>query len=349
MKNYEQVFESTNIYYVKLTTDLIDEYLKMVNDPDIASKITHNPKTYTYEDELNWIKDKIENKANIFSMIEKETGDYIGNVEIMEVKNDVAEVGICITANKQNKHLGREALTALIKYGKEKLYIKGFDLNVYKTNVRAVRCYEKAGFIADGEGKTSEDLHMFYSKFMKLEIKKVSEEEAETIIDINKRTWKTTFDGIIEDAVLEKLQTKTKERIESAKRGIREKNNVYGIYVNNKLVGYASYGPARDEKYKGSCEIYTCYILKEYQSLHLGRKVVIKILEDFIKEGYKTMITKCLIQNPSNRFHKSIGGEVVEQTDTILMGEKFIDNVYYHKDIKQSLKLNQEKMNYSNH
>lgn len=345
MEKYEIILESENIYYVKVNKDLIDEYLKMVNDPNIASKITHNPKTYTYEEEVKWVNMKLSaENSTIFSMIEKATNEFIGNIEIMEIKNDVAELGICITANKQNKHFGREGLKTIIKYGKEKLNIKGFDLNVYKTNLRAIHCYENVGFIPDGDGKTAEDLHMIYSSNMKVEIKKITEEEAEEKININIRTWKTTFEGIISNEILDKLQAKTAERIEREKKNLREKNNVYGIYVNNKLVGYSSYGPATDEEYKDSCEIYTCYILKEYQSLHLGRKVVIKILDDFIKEGYKTMITKCLVQNPFNKFHIAIGGKYIGQKDTTLMGEQFKENIYYHEDINKSLKLNKEKI-----
>lgn len=178
---------------------------------------------------------------------------------------------------------------------------------------------------------------------MKIEIRKITEEEAEEKIDINIKVWWTTYRGLIPDEIIAKLQTKTEERIERQKQTIREKNNTYGIYVDNKLVGYSSYGPARDENYKDSCEIYSCYILEEYQRLHLGRKVVIKILEDFIQEGYKTMITKCLVGNPSNKFHEAIGGQLKGVTESELMGEKFKVNVYYHDDIRKSLILNQQK------
>ena len=172
---------------------------------------------------------------------------------------------------------------------------------------------------------------------MKIEIRKITEEEAEEKIDINVKVWWTTYRGLIPDEIIAKLQTKTQERIESQKQTIREKNNTYGIYVDNKLVGFSSYGPSRDENYKDSCEIYSCYILEEYQRLHLGRKVVIKILEDFIQEGYN------LVGNPANKFHEAIGGDFRNHTEIDLLGERFLENVYYHEDIKKSLILNQQK------
>ena len=60
---YEIVFESANIYYIKLSERLVDDYLTMVNDINIADKISHNPRTYTYEQEMDWVRAKLEEKG----------------------------------------------------------------------------------------------------------------------------------------------------------------------------------------------------------------------------------------------------------------------------------------------
>lgn len=165
MEKYKKVFESENIYYIKLNKTLIEEYLKMINDPEVSNKISHNPKTFTYEKELNWININLENNALIFSMIEKKTNEFIGNIEIMHIDdNKIGEIGICITATKQNQHYGTEAMQAIMKYGYEEMGLKGIELNVYKTNPRAIHCYEKVGFVQDGTGKTEEDIHMIHKK-----------------------------------------------------------------------------------------------------------------------------------------------------------------------------------------
>lgn len=164
MNNFELIFESDNIQYVKLSEDLIDEYLLMVNDPEVANMISHNMRTFTYEEEQKWVVTKLEENAICFSMIEKDTGEYIGNIEIMNIKNGVGEIGITITPRKQNNHFGTEAMKAIIDYGYNKLGLIGFELNVYSTNPRAIHCYENVGFKRDGIGKTEEDIHMIYKK-----------------------------------------------------------------------------------------------------------------------------------------------------------------------------------------
>ena len=67
MKNFELIFESENIQYVKLSEDLINEYLTMVNDPEVANKISHNMRTFTYEEEQKWVRTKLEENAICYS------------------------------------------------------------------------------------------------------------------------------------------------------------------------------------------------------------------------------------------------------------------------------------------
>ncbi len=163
-RKYEIIFESGNILYVKINENLINDYLIMVNDPEVQKGISRKAKIYTYEQELEWVKEKLNEDATIFSMIEKETNEYIGNVEIMKIIENVGEIGIAITPLKQNKYYGQEAMKSIINYALNIMNLENVDLNVYKTNPRAINCYEKVGFIRDGVGKTEEDIHMIYKK-----------------------------------------------------------------------------------------------------------------------------------------------------------------------------------------
>ena len=91
---YQVVFESKNILFVKLNEKLINDYLVMINDSKVSSKISHKTHTYTYEEELDWLKLKLQEKALCYSMLEKQTGDFIGNIEIMKINNNIGEPGI---------------------------------------------------------------------------------------------------------------------------------------------------------------------------------------------------------------------------------------------------------------
>ena len=143
-----QVFESDNIRFVQLDESLVQDYLAMVNDMENVGKLIGSTRTFTEEEETEWVRTKLENNFRIFSMIDKATGEFIGNIEIMDVEGDAAsgELGICITAKQQDRGFGSEAIPAMVKYAAKEYGLKRLMLRVFPFNDRAVHVYEKCGF-----------------------------------------------------------------------------------------------------------------------------------------------------------------------------------------------------------
>ncbi len=146
MNDFEVMFSSLNIDFVKVSEKLLDDYLIMVNDLEIQRLISEKERTYTRDGELPWIKEKLSNDDYVFSMIEKNTNKFIGNIELMNVSLDSAEVGICITKDMQNKGYGSEALEKIIEYAFECLKLKSLRAIVFSNNYRSMRMIEKYGF-----------------------------------------------------------------------------------------------------------------------------------------------------------------------------------------------------------
>ena len=142
-----QLFESDRISYVAVTELLVKDYLIMVNDiENVARLIGNTSAPVSEEKEIKWVHKKLEEKAALFSMIEKKSGEFIGNIELMDVKDDTAELGIAITAAKQNMGYGTEAVKAASEYGMKTLELKRIFLKVFPDNLRAIHVYEKCGF-----------------------------------------------------------------------------------------------------------------------------------------------------------------------------------------------------------
>lgn len=143
----EKVFESENIIYVRPSFDLVPDYLEMVNDiENVARFIGERREKYTEEAEIDYIKDKMDNNATMFSMLEKGTNEFIGNIEFFNRVFEEAEWGIALTAKMQNKGYGTEALKRSVEYGFNDLGLKRIYLIVYVNNPRAQHVYEKCGF-----------------------------------------------------------------------------------------------------------------------------------------------------------------------------------------------------------
>lgn len=162
------LLESDRILYVKISENLINDYLKMVNNPNISKYLFKEIKTFTYEDELNWVNEKLEENAEIFSMLEKNTNKFIGNIELMNLENNSAEIGICITEEFQDNHYGFEALKTIINHAFTTLNLNELTLVVFSFNERAIHCYKKLGFtifkidknVAIIDNKEVDDIHM---------------------------------------------------------------------------------------------------------------------------------------------------------------------------------------------
>lgn len=140
------VFSSENILFVNVSTDLVNEYLKLVNDKEIQSLVSTKFKDITLEDELKWINYKLENKEYVYSMIEKGTNKFIGNVELMDYDGESAELGISIVKDMQNKHYGTEAMKEVLKYAFEVLKLKYVNAVIFSNNIRSLWCAKKLGF-----------------------------------------------------------------------------------------------------------------------------------------------------------------------------------------------------------
>ena len=155
----KQIFESENICFVEVSELLVKEYLAMVNDiENVARLIGRGADQISEEKERRWVCGKLEEKARVFSMLEKESGAFIGNVELEDVGDGSGMLGIAVTADMQDRGFGTEAVRAVTAYWMDQLPLDRIWLRAYPHNTRAIHVYEKCGFRIFR--KTDEDVFM---------------------------------------------------------------------------------------------------------------------------------------------------------------------------------------------
>lgn len=153
------VFSSENMDFVLVSEELIPDYIVMVNDIERVERFigeVHAP--FTPEQERSWVQKKLAEKAVVFSMIEKESGGFIGNIELMDVSGAEAELGIAITAAKQDRGYGTEGIRRILEYGFRELGLTRIGLKAFAFNTRALHVYEKCGFRT--YRRTEKDVYM---------------------------------------------------------------------------------------------------------------------------------------------------------------------------------------------
>ena len=129
---------------------------KWVNDratTEYLSAIFWFPQTETDTSEfLNRVMRGSPNGA-FFVIADVKDQAYIGQMDIFEInwKIRLGKLGTVIgNEDMRGRGYGAEALWLLIDYAFGVLGLERLELDVYAENKRAIRCYEKAGFVHEG-------------------------------------------------------------------------------------------------------------------------------------------------------------------------------------------------------
>ncbi len=146
----------------------IPQWVEWLNDPDVIKGL-QMPHPLGLEDENTWfeamMKRPMEEHILVIEVKESKGWHMIGNIGFDHVDwlNASAEMGIFI-GNKAfwDKGFGTDSVHLMLKYGFESLNFHRIWLRVYATNERAIRCYEKAGFVHEGAFREGEYRHGKY-------------------------------------------------------------------------------------------------------------------------------------------------------------------------------------------
>ncbi|MBI2931807.1 MAG: GNAT family N-acetyltransferase, partial [Planctomycetes bacterium] len=128
---------------------------RWINDPEVNRYLAISwPMNAVRERE--WIEGLYKEwGSSVFLVVLKEGDRPIGNCGLhfdrADFPNRCAELGIMIGEKEfQDCGYGGEAMRLLCDYGFNRLNLRRIGLRVYAYNRRAIRCYEKAGFRAEG-------------------------------------------------------------------------------------------------------------------------------------------------------------------------------------------------------
>jgi diamine N-acetyltransferase len=157
-------------------------FVKWLNDPDVIQGIlVHSP--ISQADEENWFERMIKRPLDehVFGievrlpreradLPDGQAGEVDGDLgaekwkligtfafDSIDWRNRSSEFGIMIGDKTcWNKGYGTEAVRLLAQYGFKTLNLNRIFLHVFENNARAIRAYEKAGFVHEGRERQAE-------------------------------------------------------------------------------------------------------------------------------------------------------------------------------------------------
>lgn len=130
-------------------------YLRLLEKRDvrILYKICNEEKVRIYNTIPNDIQNnnKGTNLRKPLSII-NEKGVLVGFITYKESNycNKIYSIGITIGSNYWGRKYGQDAIKTLLRYLFGELNVIKIELEVIKSNLRAINCYKKCGFIEEG-------------------------------------------------------------------------------------------------------------------------------------------------------------------------------------------------------
>jgi RimJ/RimL family protein N-acetyltransferase len=131
-------------------------FVKWINDPEVRAGVSlFLPMSLTQEEQWFAEMQKRPEEERPLTIEVNENGKWqaIGNIGFFKIDSisRSSEVGIMI-GNKDywDKGYGTESMKLILKHGFYTLNLNRIFLRVFANNPRAIRCYEKVGFVLEG-------------------------------------------------------------------------------------------------------------------------------------------------------------------------------------------------------
>lgn len=130
----------------------LPQFVRWLQDRELTRWLAAIGDPPSLEEEYDWWHDKRADPDSILWAIDSPEGRLVGTVELrLTMRAERAEMGIAIHDKAQwNKGLGTDAARLVVDYAFEELNLNRVELTTDEENARAIRCYEKVGFVREG-------------------------------------------------------------------------------------------------------------------------------------------------------------------------------------------------------
>lgn len=157
-------------------------------------------------------------------------------------------------------------------------------------------------------------------------IRRAKPQDARAITEINVSTWKDTYKGLLDDAILEARKVDEK-RIAGWLSRIEDPSFIVLIYEDENILGYLWAGPARDKQCIKN-EVYALYVQAKAQRRGVGSGLL-KEYKKMIKDD--SFYLYALKSNKkADEFYKKMGGvPCLEATRKIEEKNHIIEEICY--------------------
>lgn len=152
-------------------------------------------------------------------------------------------------------------------------------------------------------------------------IRRARPADAMGIAIVQAYTWKTTYTGLMPEAMLDFRIRHLDRNAQKIEARIRSGSGFFAAECGGAVVGFACWGPSCSAEWPEDGEVQTIYVLQAFQGRGVGRALFLRCQEQLRRAGYRHMYVNCLAGNPARAFYERLGGvRVGSRTDEAVGG-----------------------------
>ena len=160
-------------------------------------------------------------------------------------------------------------------------------------------------------------------------IRPATVDDAPGIARVHVESWRTTYRGLMPDAVLDSLSV---EQRADFWRQVIERAKKQSVLVaadgRGDIVGFVNGGLERERDPVYTAELYALYLFKEQQGHGYGAALFRAMVAKSLEQNNTAMLLWVLSTNPSHGFYKKMGGRYLK-TKAIDIGGETLEEVAY--------------------
>lgn len=148
-----------------------------------------------------------------------------------------------------------------------------------------------------------------------ISIREATPGDAEGIARVHVATWRETYEGILPARV---LSAQTYQRRLALWRQTLNRDRERLVLVAEaykRIIGFATSGRNRNPSVPFSAEMYTLYVLRDWQGEGIGQELFQRSVRHVAGAGHRNAIAWVLTDNPSVGFYEWLGGVPVAERD----------------------------------
>ncbi len=172
---------------------------------------------------------------------------------------------------------------------------------------------------------------------MEVRIRKATTADSRGIAKVHVDSWRSSYESIVPPEVLSGLSYGDRQKMWDSilDSRTRSKHCYVAETSDNRIVGFACGGPVSEGcgNYEG--EIYSIYLLEEYQRGGLGRQLLLSTARRMEDDGIESMLLWVFEKNHgARRFYESLGGELIGRKDIRIGAADLVEVAYGWEDIR---------------